>query len=462
MLRSLLHWLQLFSHERKSTDQSLQGLQASLCHVFQDNGRDPQLAVNANQHPLLQALPGLPAVQALAREHFRKPVQQRGQVPPQGTDTPPTPLASGQLDMSADAGGKGFGSLLPGSTASSPAPTLATLHASSSLASGQLDMSAFGGMGFGSASPIALAPASAPQTSQASSSLASGQLDMSAFGGMGFGSAPPIALAPASAPQTSQASSSLASGQLDMSAFGGMGFGSSNTMSVPDPPFPPPSPPPSSFETGQLDMSAFGGVPGFGGSSSSSSATPCAPAPQQPQLSSSLASGMLDLNAFGFGSSTSASQVAAVPPPPPVAEDEDCMPLGLRKLQKQAEAASAAADPPVQECSSSVHPSVEERHPNTLVFPMCPSLQVLGQGVSGVQLLSKDELAALEQLLGVHGKGKGLFALGSAATGSAQCTGNIRVVQFVFYEQGFDKVRESSRTLKLFKGFDVQFRVMGP
>jgi len=429
MLRSLLHWLQLFSHERKSTDQSLQGLQASLCHVFQDNGRDPQLAVNANQHPLLQALPGLPAVQALAREHFRKPVQQRGQVPPQGTDTPPTPLASGQLDMSADAGGKGFGSLLPGSTASSPAPTLATLHASSSLASGQLDMSAFGGMGFGSASPIALAPASAPQTSQASSSLASGQ--------------------------------------LDMSAFGGMGFGSSNTMSVPDPPFPPPSapplpPPPSSFETGQLDMSAFGGVPGFGGSSSSSSATPCAPAPQQPQLSSSLASGMLDLNAFGFGSSTSASQVAAVPPPPPVAEDEDCMPLGLRKLQKQAEAASAAADPPVQECSSSVHPSVEERHPNTLVFPMCPSLQVLGQGVSGVQLLSKDELAALEQLLGVHGKGKGLFALGSAATGSAQCTGNIRVVQFVFYEQGFDKVRESSRTLKLFKGFDVQFRVMGP
>jgi len=26
-----------------------------------------------------------------------------------------------------------------------------------------------------------------------------------------------------------------------------------------------------------------------------------------------------------------------------------------------------------------------------------------------------------------------------------------------FWEQGFDKVRESSRTLELFEGFDVQF-----
>ena len=33
-----------------------------------------------------------------------------------------------------------------------------------------------------------------------------------------------------------------------------------------------------------------------------------------------------------------------------------------------------------------------------------------------------------------------------------------RVVQFVFWEQGF----ESSRTLKLFKGFDVQFWETGP
>jgi hypothetical protein len=37
-----------------------------------------------------------------------------------------------------------------------------------------------------------------------------------------------------------------------------------------------------------------------------------------------------------------------------------------------------------------------------------------------------------------------------------------RVVQFVFWEQGFDKVRESSRTLELFEGFDVQFWKTGP
>ena len=31
-----------------------------------------------------------------------------------------------------------------------------------------------------------------------------------------------------------------------------------------------------------------------------------------------------------------------------------------------------------------------------------------------------------------------------------------------FWEQGFDKVRESSRTLELFEGFDVQFWETGP
>ena len=31
-----------------------------------------------------------------------------------------------------------------------------------------------------------------------------------------------------------------------------------------------------------------------------------------------------------------------------------------------------------------------------------------------------------------------------------------------FGEQGFDKVRESSRTLELFEGFDVQFWETGP
>jgi len=39
---------------------------------------------------------------------------------------------------------------------------------------------------------------------------------------------------------------------------------------------------------------------------------------------------------------------------------------------------------------------------------------------------------------------------------------NIRVVQFVFLERGFDKVCESSRNLKLFEGFNVQFRETGP
>jgi hypothetical protein len=38
----------------------------------------------------------------------------------------------------------------------------------------------------------------------------------------------------------------------------------------------------------------------------------------------------------------------------------------------------------------------------------------------------------------------------------AKNTVYVRVVQFDFWEQGFDKVRESSRTLKLFEQFDVQ------
>ena len=38
----------------------------------------------------------------------------------------------------------------------------------------------------------------------------------------------------------------------------------------------------------------------------------------------------------------------------------------------------------------------------------------------------------------------------------------IRIVQLVFWEQGFDKVRESSRTLELFEGFDVEFWETGP
>jgi hypothetical protein len=37
-----------------------------------------------------------------------------------------------------------------------------------------------------------------------------------------------------------------------------------------------------------------------------------------------------------------------------------------------------------------------------------------------------------------------------------------RVVQFIFWEQGFNKVCESSVTLKLFEGFDVQFWEMDP
>jgi hypothetical protein len=32
----------------------------------------------------------------------------------------------------------------------------------------------------------------------------------------------------------------------------------------------------------------------------------------------------------------------------------------------------------------------------------------------------------------------------------------------LFWEQGFDKVREGDRTLKLFKGFDVRFWETGP
>ena len=39
---------------------------------------------------------------------------------------------------------------------------------------------------------------------------------------------------------------------------------------------------------------------------------------------------------------------------------------------------------------------------------------------------------------------------------------NIRVVQFVFLERGFDKVCESSRNLELFEGFDVLFWKTGP
>ena len=38
----------------------------------------------------------------------------------------------------------------------------------------------------------------------------------------------------------------------------------------------------------------------------------------------------------------------------------------------------------------------------------------------------------------------------------------IRVVSSFFWEQGFDKVRESSRYLEMFEGCDVQFWEMGP
>ena len=37
-----------------------------------------------------------------------------------------------------------------------------------------------------------------------------------------------------------------------------------------------------------------------------------------------------------------------------------------------------------------------------------------------------------------------------------------RLFSSFFWEQGFDKVRESSRTLELFEGFDVQFWETGP
>ncbi|KAF5837390.1 hypothetical protein DUNSADRAFT_4438 [Dunaliella salina] len=474
LLRVLLHWLQAVvasSHADDAAQQqrlaslscgcalppeALHELQASLYHaltnccepfgvlhhvdgvaVMQQLARQAQVSPHASppEPTAASAVGTAPTVSTTELLSKSSASEQPSGVRYEGATVPsppePTPQASsavdtGQLDLSAFAAFPGLAvpnipSAPPPPPPSPPQPPAAP--PASSIETGMLDMSAFGGMGFSTGNP----PPPLPQT-QPTSSVETGLLDMSAFGGTGFSAGNP----PPPSPSQIQPPSSVETGLLDMSAFGGMGF----SASTPAPPSLPQTQPPSSVETGMLDMSAFSGM-GF------SAGTPASRPPHtQTQPTSSVATGMLDMNAFGgmgFGScapppptqpdlhgfagksgshasSSSATPAVMHSPLPPAADNDENMPMGLRKLlRKQAEAAAAAAAAATPAAPPSPAFSSQPQHPDPrsskkqggalprgwVTFPPCPRLRALEKGPVD-ELLSQEELSTLEQLLGMQ------------------------------------------------------------